>query len=403
MVRSSIETGGKAAMRRILFVSGSRADFGKLLPLILASQEVATLDVCVFVTGAHCDPQYGDTLNHVRREDIRNLFVFPNYVSGTVPTLPQIVASTILGLTDAAAKLGTPDLIVVHGDRSEALAGAIFGSLNNIRVAHVEGGELSGSVDDAIRHAITKLSHIHFTANEDAADRLLKLGEEACRIFILGSPEVDVMLSGELPEPIAVRRAYGIPFQNYALLIYHPVASETRSLKRNVEALLAAVRESGDNFVALYPNNEIGSEIILQQLRLCSEQGRLVLLASMPSRDFFALLRNASYIVGNSSAGVREAPVFGVPTINVGTRQSNRNSSPGIVHVSEEALEIAEAIRSIPTQIPSSFPFGNGRSASKFTRLLGKPEFWRLSTQKCLDPVWQSHWLPRDPIGAVSA
>ena len=203
--------------KKILYVTGTRADYGKIKPLIRAAKD-AGFSCDVFTTGMHMLSLYGLTMLDVKRD----FEIYPYMNMEPNSPMDDVLASTISGLGKYVREF-RPDLIVVHGDRVEALAGASVGALNNILVAHIEGGELSGTVDGIIRHAVSKLSHLHFVSNEDAAKRLSQMGESA--IYTIGSPDIDVML-GELPSLDVVKSHYEIPYDNYSILLFHPVTSE---------------------------------------------------------------------------------------------------------------------------------------------------------------------------------
>ncbi len=297
-----------------------------------------------------------------------------------------VLANTIQGLGHYVREF-PPDLIVVHGDRLEALAGAAVGALNNTLVAHVEGGELSGTVDELLRHAVSKLSHVHFVANEEARTRLVQMGELPQSVFVVGSPDIDVMLGDTLPDLDEVRRKYEIPFRDYLILMYHPVTTELDRLSRHIEEVAAAVEASGRSWVAIYPNNDAGSEVILEQLRRLAtddpSRERIRLIPSMRFEYFLRLLKGASAIVGNSSAGVREAPVYGVPTVNVGTRQLNRfRGSASVLDVPEDRAAIRRALENLPRDCAPSRNFGHGNSAELFLEALAGPGFWSTPRQK---------------------
>ena len=182
--------------KKIVFLTGTRADFGKLKPLIDKVSNSQMFESFIFATGMHTLSKYGSTYNEIEKYDYHNIFVFMNQTHTTDADI--ILANTITGFSNFVKEI-SPDLIIIHGDRIEALAGAIVDSFNNILVAHVEGGELSGTIDESIRHTITKLSHLHFVANADAKRLILQLGESKNNIFVIGSPDIDIMKSNKLP------------------------------------------------------------------------------------------------------------------------------------------------------------------------------------------------------------
>ena len=371
-----------SSKRKILFLTGTRADFGKLKPLIRKVEESDGYDAYIFATGMHMLSRYGSTVNEIYKEGFSRIFPYVNQDGAVNSQMDLVLANTVTGLGHYIREF-RPDLIVVHGDRIEALAGAIVGSLNNILVAHIEGGELSGTIDELIRHSVSKLSHLHFVANAEASTRLLQMGEIKETIFVIGSPDIDIMLSQSIPDIEEVKRKYNISFEEYGIFIYHPVLNELDLLRSNIETVITSIMQSGDNFVVIHPNNDKGSEIIMEALseRLCNNS-RFRLLPSMRFEYFLGLLKNAKVIVGNSSAGIREAPVYGVPTINIGTRQMSRFKYPSIIDVGENLEEILSVMRSLPNAVPKSNHFGNGNSAELFIDLLKTPEVWNISKQK---------------------
>lgn len=367
-------------MRRIVFLSGTRADFGKLKALIQAVAASDLFDVHIFVTGMHMLSKYGYTCEEVEASKLGNVhkFINQNHHDG----MDVILAKTVAGFSDYIREI-KPDLIVVHGDRVEALAGASVGALNNILVAHVEGGEVSGTVDELMRHAITKMSHIHFVANEEAAQRLLQLGEVQSSIFKIGSPDVDIMNSAILPVLDEVRNHYGINFDQYGVLMFHPVTTELESIREQIAEVVNALISSDGNYVVIYPNNDHGSDVILEEYQRLLQLPRFRIFPSMRFEFFLTLLKNASVMVGNSSAGVREAPHFGVPTINIGSRQNNRAKGRSIINVPASAGKILEALEEARhLELQEEQLFGDGNSAQGFFAVISDEAFWSFGPQK---------------------
>jgi UDP-N-acetylglucosamine 2-epimerase (hydrolysing) len=367
--------------KTILFLTGTRADFGKLKPLIAEVDRSSDFEARIFATGMHMLARYGSTIHEIRGAGFKNIFHYINQDGNNPAGMDLTLATTMHGLAHYVREF-PPDLIVVHGDRVEALAGAIVGALNNVLVAHIEGGELSGTVDELIRHAITKLSHLHFVANAEARERLIQMGEVPGSTFIIGSPDIDVMLSNDLPGLTEVKKRYGIAFDRYAVFTYHPVTTELPRLRRNVDAVLSALEECGQNFVAIYPNNDAGAEVILAGLERLEGNPRFRLIPSMRFEYFLALLKDAVAVVGNSSAGIREAPVYGVPTVNIGSRQLNRFNGPSILNVPEDKQAILDVLADLPSRLSPSLHFGKGQSARLFMERVRNPLFWKTPRQK---------------------
>ena len=294
-----------------------------------------------------------------------------------------VLANTVAGLSRFLHEVN-PDMLVVHGDRVEALAGAIVGALRNVLVAHIEGGELSGTVDESIRHAVTKLSHLHFVANAAAAERLRQLGESPEQIYIIGSPDIDVMLSPSLSSLPEAKAHYEIGFDKYNMVLFHPVTSQVEQAREQASALVDALLESQRNYVVIYPNNDPGSREILAEYERLAGHACFRVFPSLRFEYFLVLLRHAGFIIGNSSAGVREAPVYGVPTINIGDRQHNRFRHSSIVEVVPDRSAILAAMRTadvLAGSKPCHF-FGDGRSAERFIAVLDQASVWSTPTQK---------------------
>lgn len=381
--------------RKILFLTGTRADFGKLKPLIQTIDASDDFEVAIFITGMHTLSRYGYTLDevyralpeHRLRDGTRSVYVYHNQVVGE--PMERVLSSTIEGLSRYVTEF-VPDLIVVHGDRVEALAGAIVGALRNILVAHVEGGEVSGTIDELIRHAVTKMSHIHFVANEEASRRLLQLGERPENVHVIGSPDIDLMMSPSLPEFSEVRRYYDLNFSDYGVVLFHPVTTDTADTARSANAIVDAVLQSGRPHVVIYPNNDEGCELIFGAWRRMEGLHHIKILPSMRVEYFLVMLRNARYLLGNSSAGIRECPVFGVPAINVSSRQNGRANSPCIVNVPGDRTAIEVAIAECwenTVRHPPHMGFGSGDSAAQFLEALQKEAFWQVSTQKLFNDI----------------
>ncbi len=367
--------------RRILFVTGTRADFGKLKSLIREVALSDDLEYRIFATGMHMLSRYGSTITEVYRSGFDNVYPYINQDGSVNTQMDLVLANTVQGLGHFLREF-PQDLVVVHGDRVETLAGAIVGALNNTLVAHIEGGEVSGTVDELIRHAVSKLSHLHFVANEDARARLLQMGEARESIFVIGSPDIDVMLSDSLPTASEVRERYDIPFGDYGIFLYHPVTTEIGGLRKKISTVLSALEQSGRNFVALYPNNDTGADVILEAILELQGHPRFRILPSMRFEYFLTLLKHAQALVGNSSSGVREAPVYGVPSVNIGTRQLNRYSYSSILNVREDEAAILEALQNLPRAVAPSFHFGRGQSAKLFVGSLQSPQVWCTARQK---------------------
>lgn len=358
----------KPHIRNLLFVTGTRADYGKLEPLALAALNKG-YHVTFFVTGMHMMEKYGLTKKEVQRESRFKVVEFINQRHGDPQDI--ILAKTVIGFSDFL-KEENPDLVIIHGDRVEALACSFVCASNYIRCAHVEGGEVSGTIDEQFRHCNTKLSSYHLVSSSEASARVIRLGEAPENVYVIGSPELDIHGQPSGVSIQQVRERYEIANQEYGICVFHPVTSESDSMGEQAESLFRALSDSGRYFVVILPNNDPGSDAIFQVIKsLPKEQFRV--LPSMRFSFFSELMRNACSVVGNSSMGVREAPFLGVPSLDIGTRQSNRGNASSIWRCTAfDRQEITDFLHQKWGQrLPPSDDFGTGNAAKKFVDFLG--------------------------------
>jgi UDP-N-acetylglucosamine 2-epimerase (hydrolysing) len=365
--------------KKLLFVTGTRADFGKLEPLAKAAQ-LAGFEITFFITGMHMMQRYGETRLEVKRFAGAEFIEFVNQREGDA--LDFILAKTILGFSDFVHER-RPDLVVIHGDRVEAMAASIVCAMRYIRSAHIEGGEVSGTIDESIRHCNTKLCATHFVSSEDAKARVLSLGEAPERVFNIGSPELDTHAQPSGVSIEEVKARYAIPFDDYGIVIFHPVTSEVDSMGAQAASLFGCLVQSGKHFVVIAPNNDPGTDDIFAVIEALPKD-RFRLIPSMRFNYFSELMKNAAVMVGNSSAGVREAPFLGLPSLDVGSRQNNRAQADSIICASAfDQRAITDFVQSHWShQPPPNDDFGNGQSASQFVAVLQTPDYWLQEQQK---------------------
>lgn len=369
-------------MKKIVFLSGTRADFGKIKSLIQILENHNEFEAHVFVTGMHLLEKYGKTIIEVEKCKFSNIYSFENHTDEA--TMDLTLAKTIKGFSKYIKEVN-PDLVVVHGDRAEALAGAIVGSLNNILVAHIEGGEISGTIDELIRHSVSKLSHLHLVSNLDAKRRLLQMGELDSSVFVIGSPDLDLMNPKQLPDIDTVKKYYEILFDTYGVVMFHPVTTEFKTVKEDIKNVVTALITSNKNYVVIYPNNDLGTTEILEEFKRLENNLRFRIIPSLRFEYFLRLLKEADFIIGNSSAGVREAPYYNVTTINIGSRQNNRVQSESIINTPCSQEKIYKAIMDVElvkNVNNNNFEFGNGDSNNQFLKLLLSASFWEVNCQK---------------------
>lgn len=371
-------------MKKIVFLTGTRADYGKLKSLMKKVEESENFELHVFVTGMHMLKKYGSTYHEVEKDGFKNIYKHINQKSSSSHQMDIALSNTIVGLSNYCDEI-KPDMIVVHGDRLEALAGAIVGAFNNIKVMHIEGGEVSGTIDESIRHSITKMSHFHLVANEEAKKRIIQLGEKEESIFVFGSPDIDIMYSSSLPSIEEVKEKYEIKFENYSILMYHPVTTEVDKLEANIKQVVDAVINSGKNYVVIYPNNDNGSDVILKEYERFRENDRFEIYPSMRFEYFLTLLKECEFIIGNSSSGIREACVYGKVSIDIGNRQKGRyyENIENIINTYENIYEITDSINKAGNiKVKPISHFGSGNSDEQFLKIISSDEIWKENIQK---------------------
>ncbi|MFC2968682.1 UDP-N-acetylglucosamine 2-epimerase [Acidimangrovimonas pyrenivorans] len=365
--------------RQLLFVTGTRADFGKLEPLAVAARD-ADFSVSFFVTGMHMLQAYGLTKLEVHRMTGVTVHEFLNQRPGDPQDM--VLAKTVTGFSDQLVET-RPDLVVIHGDRVEALACALVCATNYVRSAHIEGGEVSGTIDEVFRHCNSKLATHHFVSSEAAARRVMMLGEPADAVHVIGSPELDFHAAPSGVSLDEVRAHYDIPFEDYGIAVFHPVTSEAETMGEQAQGLFGALEASGRNFVVIAPNNDPGAEAILAAIGDLPRD-RFRVIPSMRFAHFSELMKNAACMVGNSSAGVREAPFMGVASLDIGTRQAKRTQAESVTFADarDRAAIAAFLAAEWGRRHPPHRGFGEGCAAERFLAVLEDESFWSRELQK---------------------
>lgn len=377
MTGQSLQTKSKA--KKLLFVTGTRADFGKLEPLALAAQKEG-FEISFFITGMHMMSRYGETRLEVKRFAGAEFFEFVNQREGDA--LEFILSKTILGFSDFVHE-HRPDLVLIHGDRVEALAASIVCAMRYIPSAHIEGGEVSGTIDESIRHCNTKLCSTHFVSSEAARQRVLNMGEAPDRVYNIGSPELDTHAQASGVSLEEVKERYAIEFDDYGIVIFHPVTSEAKTIGVQAKSLFNCLESSGKNFVVIAPNNDPGTDEIFKVIESLPKQ-RFRLIPSMRFKYFSELMKHASALIGNSSAGVREAPFLGLPSLDIGTRQNNRALADSVTVCSAlDTLAIEEFLQNQWNKRSSADAgYGDGQAMQHFVQIIQSQDFWSKADQK---------------------
>lgn len=370
-------------IRKVCVVINSRANYGRIKSFMRAANASSKLELQVVIGASAVLYRFGNVRSVIEHDGFKIDAEMHTVVEGNEPVAMSMSAGLagieLSGILNALA----PDVVVVVADRYEQIATAISAAYMNIPVAHVQGGELTGSIDDLVRHAITKLSHIHFPATEQAGERIIKMGEDPQTVHVIGCPALDLIADSRgRPSQQVLQMGVGSlfdPTKPYLVVVQHPVTTEHLDAYSQVAETLAAVvrvnEDIGIQVVWLWPNVDAGSDSISKRLREFRESERNAgfhFFRNFSPEDYIRILREAKCIVGNSSSGIREASFMGVPSVSVGSRQSRRERSPNVVDVGYEAKEIEGAIRAQLDHgdYAESLLYGDGTAGKKMAMVL---------------------------------
>lgn len=344
--------------RKIAIFSGSRAEYGLQFPTIKAIQKHPNLEGELIVSGSHLDEDFGKTVEEIKKDGLKihsKIKIHKN--KNDAIFTPQAIASCIDGLSKVLNKI-KPDIFVIYGDRFETFAACIASTQMNIPTAHIEGGDITegGALDDSVRHAITKLSHIHFTTNEQATNRILCMGEEKWRVKTVGLPTLNLLKSGNYASKEEIFKKYSIDFERPIIIFtQHPISTENKLAKKQLlPSINSLVNLSKKNVqvIITYPNGDSGGSIMISEIKKISTINNLNIqtyksIGRYYYQGFIALAKDSEIkiaCVGNSSSGIKETPYFGCPTVNIGSRQLNRLRAENIIDVNYDEKEISSAI-----------------------------------------------------------
>lgn len=366
-------------MRRIAIVTGTRAEYGILKPVIQKVVNSETLKPYVLATGMHLSPEFGLTVQQIEEDGFPLAAKIDMlFSSDTMPAMGKGVGIGIYGLTQELERMRA-HCVIVLGDRVEAFAGATAGLFCGAVVAHIHGGDVTqGGLDEYMRHAITKMSHVHFAATEKSKERILKLGENPEYVYQVGTPGLDDVLQfaeftdQELSDELDI----SIP-SRFALVVQHPISTNPDAAADEISETLTALKYSGVHTILVYPNADAGSREMISVIRGMETEPWLDTFVSLSREVFCNLLRKAAVLVGNSSAGMIDAPAFGVPVINIGVRQEGRERGENVLDTTPNRNDIERALNRVLTD--QNFlakarhtinPYGDGKASERIINIL---------------------------------
>ena len=358
-------------------MTATRADYPRVRSVLEEINRRPNLDLKLIVTGMHLLPEFGNTVDEILEDGFEIYKRIEIYDQDDTPYgMAKTAARCSLGIADALDEI-KPDLFLITVDRIETLAAAQSVAYMNIPMAHIQGGEVTGTIDESIRHAVTKLSHIHFPATEEAAERIVKMGELPEFVFPVGCPYIDIIKNLDVLSKNDLSEKYGFD-ANKKLVIFtqHPVTTEYGSGSNHLDKTIEALEMCDDlEIISIYSNADAGGREIIKKM---NQNPSFHVFPNIPDTDFLSLMNVANLMIGNSSAGIREAPSFKLPVVNIGSRQNGRFREANVIDVDHSVNEIKNAIdRALSQSFAQSIseiknPYGDGGSASRIVDILEK-------------------------------
>lgn len=371
--------------RKILFITERRADYSRLKPIMREIQKSSKLELQLIVTGMHLLKKFGETKKNIIADGFqidRVVPIFTESDSDDGASMVRGMGKALIAFADIFPEL-KPDLVFSGFDIGANFAAAITGMHLNIIVAHIQGGEVSGTVDEVIRHGLTKFAHIHFAATEQSKKRIIRLGEDPKFVFNVGSPSLDTIHNIDYPTKKEMAEKYDFdPYKPLIILLQHPVTTEVDKvvfqIKQTIDAVKEANKKFGTQALAVYSNNDAGGKRIVEYLT----KSRIKSYPHIPYEDFLRLMRVASVLIGNSSAGIHEAPSLKLPTVNIGSREQLRERGKNVIDVDYKKDQIVAATQKalfdkkfIKLVRESKNPYDNGNTAKQVVKILETIQF----------------------------
>lgn len=364
-------------MKKIMIITGSRGEWGYIRPILRLIEKRDDVKAVLVVTNMHLLPAYGDSYKEIENDGFHIDYKVHMSLDGYSHVTQAKSLGIFLSSMPDIIENEKPDWILLAGDRGEQLMGAIAGAYTYTPVAHIQAGEVSGNIDNMTRHAIGKLTHLHFASNQDAADRLIRLGEEEFRVHNVGAPQIDEMVSAQYTKLSEIEDKLCIQLKDgYLLGVMHPVTEEADKAERQTEIFIKALNVFPIPKVIILPNNDAGSNGVKRAIQEYRE-GEYYMYANLKREDYLGLLKNTACIVGNSSSGLLEAPTFKVPAVNIGRRQNMRFRGINVIDVPFELDQVVAAIEKAMSREFSAYlekectnPYGDGHSSERILDLL---------------------------------
>lgn len=379
-------------VKRIAVITGTRAEYGLLNPVIRAIQDHPELNLSIIATGMHLSKEHGYTIKEIENSGFKvDVAVDMLLSNDTGTSMAKSLGLGLIGIAQALDQIN-PDIVLVLGDRGEPLAAAIAALHMNIAIAHIHGGDTmtGGVIDSSIRHSITKFAHIHFPATEESAARIEKLGEETWRIHTVGAPGLDTILNTEfIPKEQLIEQYSLNASEPLILTIQHPVTTQPENAGSEMRTTLEALSELGMQSILVYPNSDAGGRSIIEVIKEYEHLPFLHTFKSLPHIEYLSMLNIADALVGNSSSGIIEASSFHLPVVNIGIRQEGRQRTNNVIDVASDKGKIIEAIntalydKGFKQKVNECVnPYGDGKAGFRIAEVLAGIEINQKLLQK---------------------
>lgn len=378
--------------RTVAVFTGSRAEYGLEFPILKAIAAHSGLEYKLIVSGAHLDPHFGRTLEEIKRDGFRvHAEVKMEVIADTLFSTANAIGTGIVSMSKILDSI-RPDILLVYGDRFEAFAALVAGTQMSFPTAHVEGGDITegGALDDSVRHAMTKLAHLHFTTNEQARERILRMGEEAWRVHNVGFPAIDLISEGLFASPASIMEKYGLrPDKPVVLFTQHSIATQFQEAAAQVRPSLKAIERlahKGVQALVTYPNYDAGGRAIIKEIEKLRAKRipGIFIHKNLGRYNYHGVLnfiskRSGGACAGNSSSGIKESPAFHCPTVNIGSRQDKRLRSDNVIDTGYRTDEISRAVERCINDAKflkkcgtCRNPYGRGNAGKKIANILAK-------------------------------
>ncbi len=375
--------------KKILIVTERRADFSRFKPILKLIQQEKSLSYDLVVTGIHLEKSFGYTKNEIKDEKFKifsefKIFDKNHLIKNDGASMSEALGKAFIKLPKIIER-SNPDLILSGFDIAANFALTVCGAHMNIPVAHIQGGEVSGTIDESLRHGMSKFSNFHFTATQETKNRLIKMGERSQNIFVVGCPSIDALKQEKDVTRDVIIKKFKIDIsKSYILVIQHPVTSELDKINSQFIETIEALKNIHMQKLFVFPNNDAGSRKIIRLIK----KYKFTYCKTLTLKGYKTLLKNSRALVGNSSSGIHEAATYKIPVVNIGTRQEGRTRSINVLNAKYDRKDI---LKSIKKALSENFnkkiknlknPYGNGNSSKKIINIIKKLKLKDFNTQK---------------------